>query len=412
MRRAENFIAGRYLVAKRRVNFITVISYLSIGGVAVGVAALLLVLSVFNGFSELVTSFLVNFDPHLRVEARSADAFQELDALGARLAEDDAVVAFSPFAQGRALAQQAGVVSPVTLKGIDPKRGETTYGLRDAVALGAYDLTTDPGGTPKAIVGITLADRLTSFTGDTIVVVSTADVEKVIAQFAQPTSRRFVVAGVFNSNNNDYNSEYLFVSLEEATHLLGYEGYFQGYEARLENVERSESYGEKLRAELDPDLFAVSTWYDLHRQLYSVMQIERWSAYVLLTLVIAVAAFNILASMTMSVAEKRRDLGTLRALGMTRGGIVRTFMKEGLFVGAVGTALGYAIGLLVYFLQTTYNFYPLDPMKYRVDALPMALHMWDFLSVGFASISLTFLAALYPARRAASIDPLRAIRWE
>jgi lipoprotein-releasing system permease protein len=412
MRRAENFIAGRYLVAKRRVNFITVISYLSIGGVAVGVAALLLVLSVFNGFSELVTSFLVNFDPHIRVEARSADAFQELDALGARLAEDDAVVAFSPFAQGRALAQQAGVVSPVTLKGIDPKRGETTYGIEDAVALGAYDLTTDPGGTPKAIVGITLADRLTSFTGDTIVVVSTADVEKVIAQFAQPTSRRFVVAGVFNSNNNDYNSEYLFVSLEEATHLLGYDDYFQGYEARLENVERSEPYGEKLRAELDPDLFAVSTWYDLHRQLYSVMQIERWSAYVLLTLVIAVAAFNILASMTMSVAEKRRDVGTLRALGMTRGGIVRTFMKEGLFVGAVGTALGYAIGLLVYFLQTTYNFYPLDPMKYRVDALPMALHMWDFLSVGFASISLTFLAALYPARRAASIDPLRAIRWE
>ncbi len=184
-----------------------------------------------------------------------------------------------------------------------------------------------------------------------------------------------------------------------------------GVEVRLRSIEESEAVQKKLTPILG-DGFRVSTWYDLHRDLYSVMRIERWTAYIILCLIVGVATFNVLGSLTMGVVEKRRDIGILKALGATRRSIILVFMFEGILVGVVGTILGVTLGLGVCYLQMHYALFPLDPTVYIIPAIPVEVRWTDFVAVGLASMILCTLASLYPARRAAMLLPVEAIRWE
>jgi lipoprotein-releasing system permease protein len=184
-----------------------------------------------------------------------------------------------------------------------------------------------------------------------------------------------------------------------------------GIELRLKDINRSESFKEKLISSLGNE-YKINTWYDLHQDLYSVMMIERWTAYVILSLIIAVATFNIAGSLTMTVIEKKRDIGVLKAMGSTNGSIVRIFMLEGILIGIYGTIIGCILGLGICLMQIQFKLFPLDPTVYPIDSLPIDLRWTDFVFVGLAALLLSFLASLYPARRAAKQEPIQAIRWE
>ena len=159
-------------------------------------------------------------------------------------------------------------------------------------------------------------------------------------------------------------------------------------------------------------MFSVNTWYDFHKELYTVMKVERWSAYIILCLIVAVATFNILGSLSMSVIEKKRDIGILRSMGASEKSITKIFMYEGLLIGIIGTLAGLLIGYFICYLQLHYNIYPLDPTQYKIDSLPLQIRISDFFFVAGASMLLTFLASLFPAKRAAKVNPLEAIKWE
>lgn len=262
------------------------------------------------------------------------------------------------------------------------------------------------------MIGIYLADRLHALTGDTITVVSPVGIERSIASYTLPPMQKLIIAGIYESRNNNYDASFIFTDLATASRILGYRGTFQGYDIILHDRDDAETVKQELASVLNVNNYQVQTWYDFHKQLYSVMQIERWAAYLILSLIIAVAAFNILASLTMSVIEKRRDIGILRAMGLSEKSIVKLFLNEGLIIGLIGTFSGFALGLLVYWLQVTFNLYPLNPLQYRIDSLPMELRLYDFLAVGGASMLLSLLASLYPAKRASKINPIEAIRWE
>ncbi len=163
---------------------------------------------------------------------------------------------------------------------------------------------------------------------------------------------------------------------------------------------------------IDPKIADVNTWYDFHKELYSVMQIERWVAYILLSLIIAVASFNILGSLSMSVLEKKRDIGIMKSFGVTENSILKIFLNEGILIGIFGTLFGVILGYFVCWLQLNFNIYPLDPTMYKINSLPIELRISDFFFVSGASMLLTFLAALFPARRAAKVDALESIKWE
>ncbi len=407
----EKFISKRYLVSKHKVNFITIISLISIIGITIGVAALVVVISVFNGFGSLVTSFLVTFDPHVRVEFISDEGYRNEKQMLQTLHQINDIEEITPYISGKVVAQHKKEIQIIDLKGIDQESGDSVYQIKSNILFGHYDLS-KKGAIPQVVLGLPLADKLQSIIGDTITVISPVGIEKAITQFGLPAMQKFLVSGVFSSNNNEYDNSYIFASLKYTQSLLGYKNRYQGYDIRLHNINEAFEVKEQLLKKLNQNDFSINTWYDFRKDLYSVMQVERWSAFILLSLIIAVATFNILGSLSMSVIEKRRDIGILRSMGTQEKSILKIFMFEGLLIGIIGTLAGLILGYGICFIHLKFNIYPLDPTQYKIDSLPLQLRITDLLYITGVSMLLSFLASLYPALKAARINVLEAIKWE
>ncbi len=407
----ETFIAKRYLISKHKINFITIISFISIVGVTIGVAALIVVLSVFNGFGSLVTKYLMNIEPHIRVQVISEEGEKNIQQLSSLLSELKETEGFTPFVNGKVLVYNKGLTKVVNLKGIEKDLADKVFNFSSSILYGNDEIaSTKP--VPKVIIGIQLADKMQAVTGDTLTLISPLGIEKAITQFSLPLTKKVMITGIYSSNNNDYDAGYIITDLEFAQFLLGYKKSIQGYEVRLKDSDDAFEVKKFLEETLSETDFSIKTWFDFHQELYSVMKIERWTAYLILMLIIAVATFNILGSLSMSVIEKRRDIGILSAMGISEKSILKIFMFEGILIGIIGTFLGVLLGYFICYLQIEYNIYPLNPAQYKVDSLPLELRLSDFFFVSGASLVLTFFAALYPAKRAAKVNPLEAIKWE
>ena len=407
----EGFIAKRYLISKHKINFITIISFISITGITIGVAALIIVLSVFNGFGSLVTKYLMNFEPHLQVQIISEEGESNRQLAFNILDNSEKVDVFTSYVDGKVLAYSKGLTRVVNLKGVESEISNRVYNLKQSILYGNEEI----GSTnrlPKVIIGLQLADKLQSIVGDTLTLISPVGIEQAITQLTMPLTKKVLISGIFSSNNNKYDERYIIGDLEFAQFLFGFKNNIRGYDVRLKDSDNAFSVQNDWSDKLSKEDFVVNTWYDFHQELYSVMKIERWAAYIILSLIIAVATFNILGSLSMSVIEKRRDIGVLNAMGISQKSVVKIFMFEGILIGIIGTLLGVIIGYLVCYLQIEYNIYPLDPTQYKVNALPVELKISDFFFISGASMLLSFFAALYPAKRAANINPLEAIKWE
>ncbi len=406
----ERFIARRYLLSKRKARFISIITLISVIGITVGVAALIIVLSVFNGFNSLVTDILVGFDPHIRVEQATGTALPDYERVISVLEEDDRVKAYSPAASGRSMIVVKNINRIINVRGMDPDKMPDVSGVEESMVLGSL-LLDRPDNSDGIVLGIGLADRLNAMQGDTVTVISPQGMEAALLRFGQPILRRYIVSGIYESMNQDYDANYAFVSLHSARRLFNLGEDITGVELRLNNFRQSDAVKRDLQRALG-DGYLVQTWYDLHRDLYSVMEIERWGAYIILSLIIAVATFNILGSLTMTVIEKTRDIGVLKAMGATKREVIRIYLFEGVLVGIIGSVIGSLIGYIVCYLQIQYHLFPLDPTVYIIPALPVEIRLIDFIAVGGAALLLSSLAALYPAKRAARVLPAQAVRWE
>jgi lipoprotein-releasing system permease protein len=259
------------------------------------------------------------------------------------------------------------------------------------MVLGKFELK-ESDKIQSIVLGLTLSDRLGAIVGDEVTIVSPYTFGTGLSPFAQPLTMRFKVEGIYESNNKEYDAQYAFISLPAAQQLFEMQNKFTGVEARLTDINQSDNLKSELSAKL-PAAVDISTWYDLHADLYSMMKIERWIAYILLCLIILVASFNMLGSLTMTVIEKRRDIGILQSMGANRKSIIKIFMFEGLLIGMIGNVLGIGIGLLLIYLQQKYFLFPLDPTVYIIPAIPVEIHASDFILVTVASILLTAVAA-------------------
>ncbi len=405
----EFFIAKRYLKSKHKLNFITIISILSTLGITIGVAALVIVLSVFNGFGSLVTSILVNFDPHIRITIKSNEAYSQLDSLSNVLRNMTAVKSYYPIAEGKVMLIHNKSMEILNLKGITPNKNDD-WGIRNHISFGNF--YTDNKDRNDIILGLPIALRLSARVNDTVLVTSANKIEYSLLNFSIPKTTKFTVSGIFEISNREYSTKYVYTSFKSAQKALNLGSNFTGYEIRLKNIDDSQNVKAALEKKLNAKYFTVRTWYDLHKDLYTVMKLERWAALLILSLIIAVATFNILGSLTMSVVEKQKDIGILRSMGSTKNSIMKIFMYEGILIGIIGTVLGISIGLIVCYLQIHYNFYPLDASKYIIDALPVKVSAQDVIIIGLVSLFLSFLASFYPAKSAVKLNVSESIRWE
>jgi lipoprotein-releasing system permease protein len=407
-------LAKRYAYTKRSQNFITIISVISTLGIMVGVAALICVLSVFNGFSSVVQGILIKFDPHVRIVA-SADSNIEstkylanANELMAQVRSLPDVVSVAAVNREKAVIVHYALPRIAILSGIDEKDVKKVSGLDEAVSAGKMRLDSE-----GIILGQLLADNMAIIVGDTIEVFSPIGMERILTEPVMPRSKKLIVRGIFGTNNREYDGQNAYASLAVTKDLFDIpEGAATSVEIRLNDIHNSIAVKAELEKILPKEKYTVQTWYDLHGDLYSVMEMERWIAYAILILIVAVASFSIFSALTLTVYEKKRDIGLLLALGAEPGNIRRIYLLQGLLTGVGGVILGSVIGLGIIWAQQEFGFFKLDTSVYIIAALPVELRWTDFVSVSIGAMLLVILATIYPARRAALTAPADALRWE
>ena len=407
----ELFIATRYLKSKRRTGFISLISYISIAGVAIGVAALIIVLSVMNGFETEVRDRIIGADAHIRLGTYHENGILEGDSIIQQIEGIRHISGISPYIMEKGLIREGGRTEGVIVRGIDPATVGTVSELPETIISGGLHLgpvdVTGRENLPGLVLGRYLADRLYATLGDTVVLFSPGSG----GLFSQPRAKQFHVAGVFETGLYEYDDVFAYISIPEAQDLFRMPDRVTGLEIKLDDIDRSAEVKAAIQEVLGYPYFP-RTWHEMHRNLFNWMKIEKWMGFIILSLIIMVAAFNIISSLIMVVLEKKKEIGILKSMGATNAGIRRIFIYEGLAVGVIGTAIGIIIGWGLCFLQLKYHFFSLPPDIYFINALPILMKASDFVMIAVIALLLCFLASVYPAHKAATLVPVEAIRYE
>lgn len=402
----EFFIARRYLKAKHKIGFITILSAISWIGITIGVAALVIVISVFNGFGGLVKNLLISYDPHIIINSNNGDLTEE--KLELVLKNFNGIKNISPVLEGKCIVNSNANFNVIVLKGLT-KNTLTSLEIDDEKFNSKEYSNLN---LPELHVGQILAAKMGCIIGDTISISSVKMLKQNFIDFTSiPSVQKGVIKSIFATNNKEYDENYVFTDLISAERIFGGNFPIKTYEIRLENLDDLPTVENSLQASLGKKI-KISTWYDLHKNLYDVMQIERWSAFILLSMIISVAVFNILSTLTMIVIEKKRDIGILKTMGFNNTSIIRLFIFQGILVGSSGVISGLLIGILTCYLQIKLKFYPLDPTKYIIDALPVQVNFSDIFLIAAATLILAVLASIYPAKKAGQINIVESIKYE
>jgi len=414
-------IARRYLISRKQFSLISIITGISVAGVSLGVAALIVVLSVMNGFYDFVRDLLVSIDPHIRIVSAETRGLEEADSLLEVILQHPDVIHASPYVEGKALLLYEGSSGSnrvIIVRGVDQATLSGVSKVATQTDFGSFELERK-NGRPGIVLGMSLRQRLALIPGNSdrepsrVSLLSAPAIERMYTGIlGTPPLTRFDVRGLFELENV-YDDTHVFISLNEAQRLFRLEDRVSGIELRLKDIDQATRVKEELQALLDNDRFSVMTWYDLQKSLYDVMQLEKWGASAILALIIIVAAFNIVGSLTMIVIEKRRDVGVLQAMGVSRKHVRQIFLLEGLLVGGIGTGLGLFFGLLLSILQKYFELVPLAQAEsFMINAYPVSIQWLDIVLIGLVSLCLCLAASVYPATRAAAIEPARAVHVE
>ena len=408
----ETFIAKKYFRAKKRTGFISIITLVSIAGVTIGVTALILVLSVMNGFEDEVRSKLIDADAHIRLRKYFTETIRESDRLLEIARKNPRVIGASPTIYEVAMVRSKMVQRPTSVKALDPSSFKDVSNIEEKIILGelTFEEKEINGELYQPILlGKYLADRLLATNVDDIVILMTLPKEGGI--LSQPRVLRFYVSGIVEFGYYEYDRISSFISLDAAQKLFDMPDGVSWIEIKVNDYDIADQVAKELETELGYP-YTTQTWFELNRSLFSWMEIEKWGAFVILSLIIMVAAFNIISSLIMIVMEKTREIGILKSMGATSASIMKIFMFEGVLIGLIGTVTGSILGYIIGFLQLKYKLIALPSDVYIIDALPMQMHLIDFVAISSVAMILCFLASVYPAFKASRLYPVEAIRYE
>ncbi|MCF8061945.1 MAG: lipoprotein-releasing ABC transporter permease subunit [Deltaproteobacteria bacterium] len=405
----ELFLGLRYLKAKRKQTFISIITLISVTGVMVGVMALVVVLSVMNGFRADLLSKILGVNSHLLVMSYDGP-FPDYELLEKKVREANEVVAASPFIYSQVMVNHAGKVSGAVYRGLDPETAGSVIGIETMLeGEGLDELAREDRAQPGIILGKQLARQIGARIGGEVSVISPQG--KLTPMGRTPNNRKYRVVDLFDSGMYEYDASLAYVSLQEAQEFLGMGDRVTGLEVRVENVDRSDDVASALERELGYP-FWTKDWKLMNRSLFAALKLEKITMFVILTMIVLVGALNIISTLVMVVMEKTRDMAILRAMGATARSIMAVFMLQGLLVGVVGTIAGLASGLGICHLLAKYRFITLPADVYYISTLPVQVEAWDVAFVALAAVGISFLATIYPSWYAAKLNPVEALRYE
>jgi len=402
----ELFIALRYLRAKRKGFFAFVTTSIGVAGVTVGTAALITTLSVMNGFQADIQKKIIGAQAHLTVYGVYDKP--ELARLEKTVAEDPGVEAAAPFVLGQAILTFGDRSAGVVLKGLDPEREFAVNDLAKSLKEGTWKgLTADPK-KPGIVLGEELARSLGAWVGDDIVLVSPKSIATPMGLL--PRMQKFTILGLLHTGYYEYDSTTGWTDIAAASKFLGVETGASGLGVRLKDLSKVESAASRLRRALGP-AHAVRTYAQMNQTLFAALKLEKFVMFLILTLIVVVASLNIASTLILRSVEKTRDIGLLKAMGASPSQIRRIFLTEGFLVGSTGMVCGLLLGLLLSWVIKTYPIVELPADIYYLSQVPVSVQPWDVAAVLAMGLLLSLLATVYPAARAAKVDPVEAIHY-
>jgi lipoprotein-releasing system permease protein len=409
----ERMVALRYLRARRREGFISVIAGFSLLGIMLGVATLIIVMSVMNGFREELLSRILGVGGHITIAAASGP-LKDYDTIVDHVRRVSGVTSASPLVEGQVMATFRGNASGAVVHGVRPDDLAKENLIAKNIKEGSF---ANFKGLDTVLIGSRMAQQYGIFIGDTISLISPKG--NVTAFGTVPRTRAFKVVGVFEIGMYEYDSHFIYMPLDAAQSFFQLDNAVTTVEVRLSNPDTAPAMRHTI-ADAAGGMVRVGDWQQANSSFFTAIQVERNVMFLILTLIIVVAAFNVISGLIMLVKDKGRDIAILRTMGATRGMIMRIFLLVGASVGVVGTVLGFALGLvfceniehirqLIQKLTGTNLF---SPEVYFLSQLPAKVDPHEVVTVVVMSLGLSLLATLYPSWRAARLDPVEALRYE
>ncbi|HEX6047611.1 MAG TPA: ABC transporter permease [Gemmatimonadaceae bacterium] len=417
MKRLELWIAWRYLRSRRGSRLLSLISVIAIGGVVVGVSALIVIIGVMNGLQTDLREKILIGSPDIRVLTYGEDlSMNNWRSALTRVKAHDGVVAAAPFVHAQALVTKGrSYGEAVMVMGLEPiRRGVVPVtSIRQTAKGGDFTFRTSSGDTLGVVIGKRLADRLYALAGSDSITLLSANLGRLDPVTGMPVTyqRKYEVTGVFETGMYEYDDRYLFMSLSAAQELAQLGDAVTGIEVRTANRDVAPVVARALADTLGFP-FRTEDWQAQNSSLFHALKLEKLGMAFILLLIVLVAAFNIVSTLTMVVTDKTREIGILRAMGMPAESIRRIFFAQGVVIGLVGTTAGLVLGLIASVALDRYKLITLDPSVYFIDHLPVATQVGDVALIVLASLVIAALATLYPAFQAARLYPVEAIRHE
>jgi lipoprotein-releasing system permease protein len=415
--RYEWFIGLRYLKAKRKQTFISIITLISIVGFALGVWALIVVLAVMSGFEKTLKEKILGTQAHLVVLKTNQEGMDRYEEVVKEVEQVKGVVSATPFILSQVMLSSESNVFGVVLNGIDPDRvGKVIELARNMKAGRLQDLKAE-GDSPGIILGVELAKRLGVSLNDAIQVISPLGTMTPMGMM--PKMKRFRVMGIFYSGMYDFDNTLAYISIVSAQKFLNMDSRVTGIEIKTSDVYQVKKIGKEIRQKLGFP-FWTRDWMEMNRNLFSALKLEKVAMFIILVLIVLVAAFNIISTLIMVVMEKNKDIAILKSMGAPSKGILRIFIIEGGVIGVVGTFFGTVVGLATAlnlekvsgFVENLFGFKILPSDVYYIDKLPSQVNPLDVGLIVMTAILISLLATLYPSWRASKLDPAVALRYE
>jgi len=430
----ETFIAQKHFRHRRTTGFISLISFISVAGVAIGVMALIVVLSVMSGFDTELKSKIVNVQPHLRIEKIGGVDNPDADIAKIRQLSLDGLLTLSAYIEGQAIIRSSENATGVMVKGLDTHNEDLsiyekhlTYGelnFTDQVFLQEskrllFFKKTEEQTVGSVVLGESLARVLRVRVGDSVKLISPFQEKSDSIIPVKAEARPFIVKGIFKIGMNDFDSALVLISLNQAQKMYHLDNRTTGLSLRFADVDQADHWKYILRGSFAADYYFRS-WYDMNRNFFQALKVEKSVMTILLALIILVAAFNIVSTLIMIVMEKTKDIGILRALGATRASIRKIFVIEGFCIGLMGVVSGACLGLWVAsnlntlsdFIKNTTGFEVFPSDIYYFDKIPAEIHGTDIITIVIFAMLVSVFAGLYPAHRAAKLNPIEALHYE
>jgi len=415
--RFELFVAARYLRAKRRQAVVGVITVISIAGVAVGVASLIIALAITNGMRRDLQDRLLSSTAHVELMRVQNDGIRDWRALTDRLRHVPHVTAAAPGLYEPVLLSRGSLSGGAMLKGIIPSEERTVSDLLSqmtagsAAALSRDENTTDVAGeaTPPIEVGSDLANTLDAKVGSTVM--ATSPQGELTPYGLLPKLQRFRIVGIFHSGFYQYDSSFGFIRLKDAQALFSEPDVVSIISFKVDDLYHADRIGKEIEAAAGPG-FLTNNWMEENRELFRALKLEQVVTFIVIGLIVCVAALNILIALTMMVMEKTKDIAVMMSFGVEPGQVRRIFLMQGFLISVIGTALGLVLGYLLAWVGGHYRFIQLSAEVYSIDYLPFAPRVIDGVAVTLVSLGVSLLATIYPSSSAARVLPAEALRYE